>query len=393
MIDPSGAGAPPRQQVGSNGVPQVRLAFSEEQEELRRSVRRFLDDTSPVAEVRRLMDTEEGWDRAVWRAMAERVGLQGIHVPEAFGGAGLGHVELGIVLEELGRSLACMPYFSTVGLAVSTLLASGDERAQRELLPRLASGAATGTLAVLEPAGSWDLEALATTARREGDGWVVDGTKAFVVDGHTADVLLVAGRTPDGLGVFAVEGGAAGVERVPVPQLDQTRKLARVELSGAAATPVGEAGGAGSWLPRALDLAAAALAMEQVGGAQRCLDMTVEYAKARHQFGRPIGSFQAIKHRCADMLLRVESARAAAYYAAWAAAEGAEELPAVASLARAYCSEAYSWVAGETIQVHGGIGFTWEHDAHLYFKRAKASELLLGDPAHHRELMLRRIGV
>jgi alkylation response protein AidB-like acyl-CoA dehydrogenase len=339
------------------------------------------------------MDTDEGWDRAVWRAMAEQVGLQGIHVPEAYGGAGLGQVELGIVLEELGRGLACVPYFSTVGLAINALLASGDERAQRELLPGLASGQATGTLAVLEPSGSWELDALETRARREGDGWVVDGTKAFVVDGHTADVLLVAARTPGGLGVFSVEGGAAGVERVPVPQLDQTRKLARVELSGAPATPVGDPDGAGTWLARALDLAATALAMEQVGGAQRCLDMTVEYARVRHQFGKPIGSFQAIKHRCADMLLRVESARAAAYYAAWAAAEEAEELPAVASLARAYCSEAYSWVAGETIQVHGGIGFTWEHDAHLYFKRAKASELLLGDPAHHRELMLRRIGV
>jgi alkylation response protein AidB-like acyl-CoA dehydrogenase len=393
VIDPSGAGAPPPQQVGRDSAPQVRLAFSAEQEELRRSVRRFLDDTSPGAEVRRLMETEEGWDRAVWRAMAERVGMQGIQVAEAFGGAGLGHVELGIVMEELGRSLACVPYFSTVGLAVNALLTSGDERAQRELLPRFASGEATGTLAVLEPAGSWDLDAVATTARRHGDGWVVDGAKAFVIDGHTADVLLVAARTPGGLGLFAVEGGAAGVERVPVPQLDQTRKLARVELSAAPATLVGEEGGAGSWLPRALDLAAVALAMEQVGGAQRCLDMSVEYAKARHQFGRPIGSFQAIKHRCADMLVRVESARATAYYAAWAAAEGAQELPAVASLARAYCSEAFSWVAGETIQVHGGIGFTWEHDAHLYFKRAKASELLLGDPAHHRELMLRRIGV
>jgi len=393
MIGPSGAAAPPPQQVGRDSAPQVRLAFSEEQEELRRSVRRFLEDRSPMAEVRRLMETEDGWDRAVWRAMAEQVGLQGIHVPEAFGGAGLGQVELGIVLEELGRGLACVPYFSTVALAINTLLASGDERAQQDLLPRLASGEATGTLAVLEPSGSWDLEALSARARREGDGWVVDGTKAFVVDGHTADVLLVAARTPEGLGIFAVEGGAAGVERVPVPQLDQTRKLARVELSGAPAVPVGDEGGAGTWLPRALDLAATALAMEQVGGAQRCLDMTVEYAKVRHQFGKPIGSFQAVKHRCADMLLRVESARAAAYYAAWAAAEEAEELPAVASLARAYCSEAYSWVAGETIQVHGGIGFTWEHDAHLYFKRAKASELLLGDPAHHRELMLRRIGI
>jgi alkylation response protein AidB-like acyl-CoA dehydrogenase len=376
-----------------DSAPLVKLAFTEEQEELRRSVRRFLDDTSPMGEVRRLMDTDEGWDRAVWRAMAEQVGILGIHVPEAFGGAGLGHVELGVVLEELGRTLACVPYFSTVGLAANALLASGDERAQASLLPRLASGEATGTLAVLEPSGSWDLERLDARARRAGDGWAVDGTKAYVVDGHTADVLLVAAQMPGGLGVFAVEGGAAGVERVPVPQLDQTRKLARVELAAAPATLVGEEGGAASWLPRALDLAGAALAMEQVGGARRCLDMTVAYAKARHQFGRPIGAFQAIKHRCADMLLRVESARAAAYYAAWAAAEDAVELPAVASLARAYCSEAYSWVAGETIQVHGGIGFTWEHDAHLYFKRAKASELLLGDPAHHRELLLRRIGI
>ena len=374
------------------GAARVGLAFSDEQEELRRTVRRFLEESCPVGEVRRLMATEVGHDPEVWRRLAE-LGLQGIHVPEAMGGAGMGQVELSIVLEELGRSLACVPYFATVGLAVNALLASGDEAAQRDLLPRLASGEATGTLAVLEPSGSWDLDAVATTARREGDGWTLDGVKAFVVDGHTADVLLIAARAPGGLTVFAVEGEAAGMERVPVPELDQTRKLATVELSSTPGRMVGEEGGAAAWLPRALDLAAVALAAEQVGGAQRCLDMSVEYAKTRQQFGRAIGSFQAIKHRCADMLLRVESARAAAYYAAWAAAEDAQELPAVASLARAYCSEAYSWVAGETIQVHGGIGFTWEHDAHLYFKRAKASELLLGDPASHREQMLRRIGI
>ena len=374
-------------------APLVKLAFTPEQEELRRSLRRFLDEVSPVAEVRRLMDTEEGYDPKVWSRMATELGLQGIHVPEAMGGAGLGQVELAVVFEELGRRLACVPYFSTVGLAVNALLASGDEAAQAELLPRLASGEATGTLAVLEDPGTWDLDGLGTRARRSDDGWVLDGHKSFVVDGHTADVVLVAARTPMGLAVLAVEEGAPGLERVPVPTLDQTRKLARLELSGTPARLVGQAGGAETWLRRALDLAAVALATEQVGSAQRCLDMTVAYAKVRQQFGRPIGSFQAIKHRCADMLLRVESARAAAYYAAWAAAEDADELPAVASLARAYCSEACSWVAGETIQVHGGIGFTWEHDAHLYFKRAKASELLLGDPAHHRELMLQRIGI
>jgi alkylation response protein AidB-like acyl-CoA dehydrogenase len=373
-------------------APKVGLALTDEQQELRQTVRRFLEDAAPMAEVRRLMDTEAGYDPDVWRRMAE-LGLQGISVPEALGGAGLGQVEVSVVMEELGRSLACLPYFSTVGLAVNTLLASGDEAAQRDLLPRLASGHATGTLAVLEPPGSWDLDGLGTTARRAGDGWVLDGVKAFVVDGHTADVLLVAAMAPGGLSAFAVEGDAAGLERVPVPELDQTRRLARVELWGAAGRLVGEEGGAAGWLSRALDLAAVALAAEQVGGAQRCLDMSVEYARTRQQFGQPIGSFQAIKHRCADMLLRVESARAAAAYAAWAAAEDADELPAVASLARGYCSEAYSWVAGETIQVHGGIGFTWEHDAHLYFKRAKASELLLGDPARHRELLLQRIGI
>jgi alkylation response protein AidB-like acyl-CoA dehydrogenase len=374
-------------------APLVKLAFTPEQEELRRSLRRFLEEVSPAAEVRRLMDTEAGYDPKVWSRMATELGLQGIHVPEAMGGAGLGQVELAVVFEELGRSLACVPYLSTVGLAVNTVLASGDEAAQAELLPRLASGEATGTLAVLEDSGTWDLDALGTQARRSGEGWVLDGHKSFVVDGHTADVVLVAARTPAGLAVLAVEGGAPGLERVPVPTLDQTRKLARLEMSGTPARLVGEAGGAETWLRRALDLAAVALATEQVGSAQRCLDMTVAYAKVRQQFGRPIGSFQAIKHRCADMLVRVESARAAAYYAAWAAAEDADELPAVASLARAYCSEACSWVAGETIQVHGGIGFTWEHDAHLYFKRAKASELLLGDPAHHRELLLQRIGI
>ena len=373
---------------------QVLLAFTQEQEELRRSVRRFLEDAAPMTEVRRLMDSEEGSDRAVWARMARELGLQGISVPEADGGAGLGQIELTVVFEELGRSLACLPYFSTVGLAINTLLASGDRAAQRDLLPRLASGEATGTLAVLEDSGSWDLSLLTASARRSREGWVIDGHKAFVVDGHTSDLVLVAARTSaGGPSVFAVDGNASGLERVPVPSLDQTRPLARLELNATPARLVGEEGSAEAWLPRALDLAAVSLAAEQVGGAQRCLDMSVDYARVRHQFGRPIGSFQAIKHRCVDMLLRVESARAAAYYAAWSAAEGSDELPAVASLARAYCSEAYSWVAGENIQVHGGIGFTWEHDAHLYFKRAKASELLLGSPADHRELMLQRIGI
>jgi alkylation response protein AidB-like acyl-CoA dehydrogenase len=215
----------------------------------------------------------------------------------------------------------------------------------------------------------------------------------FVLDGNVANLLVVAARTPAGLSLFAVEGDAPGLTRTPLATMDQTRKQARLELAGVAGQLIGADGGASAGLSRTLDLAAVALAAEQVGGAQRCLDMSVEYAKERVQFGRPIGSFQAIKHKCADMLLEVESAKSAAYYAGWAAAESSDELPVVASLAKAYCSDAYFHAAAENIQIHGGIGFTWEHDAHLYFKRAKSSELLLGDPTYHRELLAQRIGL
>jgi alkylation response protein AidB-like acyl-CoA dehydrogenase len=207
-----------------------------------------------------------------------------------------------------------------------------------------------------------------------------------VLDGHTAGLFLVAAATGAGPSLFAVQGGAAGLTRRPLETLDRTRKLARVELTSAEAVLVGTEGGAAATLTRALQVAAAALAAEQVGGAQRCLDMSVEYAKLRMQFGRPIGGFQAIKHMCADMLLEVESARSAAYYAAWAAAEDSDELPLVSSLAKAYCSEAYFRTAADNIQIHGGIGFTWEHDAHLYYRRAKSSELMLGTPSEHREI-------
>jgi alkylation response protein AidB-like acyl-CoA dehydrogenase len=214
-----------------------------------------------------------------------------------------------------------------------------------------------------------------------------------VIDGHTANLILVAARSGDGISLFSVEGDAAGLTRTPLTTMDQTRKQARLEFSGVPAKLIGAEGKGWDTLSRVLDLAAVALAAEQVGGAQKCLDMSVEYAKVRVQFGRPIGSFQAIKHKCADMLLEVESAKSAAYYAGWAAAELNDELPVVASLAKAYCSDAYFHAAAENIQIHGGIGFTWEHDAHLYFKRAKSSELLLGDPTYHRELLAQRIGI
>ena len=361
-------------------------AFTEEQEELRRSLRRFLEDKSSSGEVRRLMETDEGYDPAVWQQMAQQLGLQGMAIPEEYGGAGYGLVELMVVFEEMGRALLPAPYFSTVALAANALLLSGDDAAKKELLPGIASGETIATLAVPEASGEWDFAHVETRAGKGSDGgWVLDGQKAFVLDGATANLLLVAAQAPGGPSLFAVQGDASGLTRRSVQTLDMTRKLAEVTLSQTPARLVGSEGGAADVLARTLDLAIVALAAEQVGGAQRCLDMSVEYAKLRVQFGRPIGSFQAIKHKCADMLLEVESARSAAYYAGFAAAEGSDELPQAAKLAKAYCSDAYFHAAADNIQIHGGIGFTWEHDAHLYYRRAKSSELLFGDATEYRE--------
>jgi alkylation response protein AidB-like acyl-CoA dehydrogenase len=370
----------------------MNFAFSDEQEELRRSVRRFLQEKSPSAEVRRLMETTEGFDQAVWDQMANQLGLQALAIPEEYGGAGFSYVELTVVFEEMGSVLFGAPYFSTVALGANALLSSGDESAKKDLLPGIAEGTTKATLALTEESGNWDPEAVRLEATG-GPDWKLDGQKMYVIDGHTADLLMVVARTPRGVSLFAVEGNAPGLVRTPLQTMDQTRKQARVEFSSVPGRLVGTEGEMGPAVSRILDLAAVALGAEQVGGAQRCLDMAVEYAKTRIQFGRPIGSFQAIKHKCADMLLEVESAKSAAYYAGWAAAEDSDELPVVASLAKSYCSEAYFHAAAENIQIHGGIGFTWEHDAHLYFKRAKSSELLLGDPSYHRELLAQRIGI
>ena len=371
----------------------MNFAFSDEQEELRAAVRRFLAEKSPETEVRRLMDTTEGYDPAVWSQMADQLGLQSLTIPEEFGGSGFTYVELLVVLEEMGAALLCAPFFSSVALAANALLTSGDDEAKKSFLPGIAAGETIATLAITEDNGKWDFGGIECKASKLGDGWVLDGHKMFVIDGHVANLIIVAARTSAGVSLFAVQDDAAGLTRTPLPTMDQTRKQARIEFSGTPATLIGADGGAEPGLTKTLDLAAVALAAEQVGGAQHVLDASVEYAKTRIQFGRPIGSFQAIKHKCADMLLEVESAKSAAYYAAWAAAEDSDELPVVASLAKSYCSEAYFHAAAENIQIHGGIGFTWEHPAHLYFKRAKSSELFLGDPSYHRELLAQRIGI
>ncbi|MBI2706690.1 MAG: acyl-CoA/acyl-ACP dehydrogenase [Actinobacteria bacterium] len=371
----------------------MNFAFSEEQEELRNIVHQFLEAKSPESAVREQMDTEQGFDPDVWKQMAEQLGLQSLIIPEEYGGQGFGYVELTVVLEEMGKFLLCAPFFSTVVLASNTLIHSGDAAAKNEHLPGIASGETIATVAFTEPNGKWDESGIEATATKDGKAWKISGTKMFVLDGHTADLVLVAARTDAGVSIFAVSSDAAGLTRTALSTMDQTRKQAKLEFDGVEGKLVGTDGGGWDLLSTVLDLAAVGLAAEQVGGAQQCLDMSVEYAKVRVQFGRPIGSFQAIKHKCADMLLEVESAKSAAYYAGWCASEMNDELPSVASLAKAYCSEAYFHAAAENIQIHGGIGFTWEHPAHLYFKRAKSSELLFGDPTYHRELLAQRIGI
>jgi len=369
------------------------FGYSAEHEELRQVVRDFLREKSPSREVRRLTEAGRNRDDAVWAQLAGQLGLHGIAVPTRYGGAGYGPIELGIVLEEMGRALLVAPFFATVALAGQALAASGDEAAKQRWLPGIADGSLTATLAVAEDAGCWDLGDVAAAAGPAGDGWAVSGSKSFVVDGHTADLLLVVARAADGLGVFAVEGGAAGVERRKLDTLDLTRDLAAVILRDAPAVRVGAGSDATAWLSAVTDLALAALAAEQAGGAARCLELSVDYAKTREQFGRPIGSFQAIKHKCAVMLLEVECGRSAAYHASAAVAGQQPDAPVAAALAHAYCSQAFTQAAKECIQIHGGIGYTWEHDAHLFLRRAKSSELLFGPPSVRRTRLAELTGI
>jgi len=369
------------------------FTFAAEHDEFRTVVASFLDRRSTEQDVRRLMATDEGYDPDVWQQMADQLGLQGLLVPERFGGSEQTLLELVVVMEQMGRSLLCSPYLSSAVLATLALLGSQDEQAMGTWLPSLASGRTIGTLAVTAD-GSFDEQRVGVTAQLvEPSGWALSGTAGFVTDGVTADLLLVLARGRNGLSLFAVNGPAPGLTRTPMRVLDETRKLATLTFDSTPATLLGGVGGGGRTLQWVLDRAAVALAAEQLGGAQRALEMAVDYACTRYQFGRPIGSFQAIKHKCADVLLGVESARSAVLHAAWVSVHRPEQLSELASLAQAHCSDVYFQAAAESVQVHGGIGFTWEHPAHLYFKRAKASEVLLGDPAFHRERLAQCIGL
>ena len=371
------------------------IGFTSEQSQLGEAARDLLSEISSGDRVRALMPDPAGADPEAWRQLAA-LGLPGIAVPARFGGEGGSLVDQGVVLEEMGRALCGGPYFSTAVLAAQTLLAApGDDPVAAELLEGICAGGLTVTLAVTEAGGRWDETGVELKAAQAGSGWALTGSKTFVPDGATADVILVPARTAAGISLFAVPGPAAGLTRLPLPAMDQTRKQARLDFTAARGRLIGEDGAGWGVIERGLRRAAVGLAAEQVGGAQRVLELMVEHARTRHQFGRPIGSFQAVQHTCAAVLVDVEAARSAAYYALRTAAaqsggpseSGEDELAAVASLAKAVCSETYRHAADAAIQVFGGIALTWEHPVQLYFKRARSSEILLGAPAYHRELL------
>ncbi len=351
----------------------MQFAFTEEQHQYRDIVARFCREQSPSTRVRAQMASEAGFDRELWKQLCGDLGMSGVHVPEALGGHGYGAVELGIASEEMGRVNFCGPYFSSCVLASYALLNGATPRQQAEWLPQLCSGGVIATLALAEPGGTWNPGAITATSVEQDGHWRIDGIKSYVLDGHVADLFIVAARRPgsqglEGLSLFAVPAAAGGVSVKALKMIDTTRRLSRVEFKGVQASMLGEAETAADGLQRTLDQSTIALASEMVGGAQALLDSTVAYAKLRVQFGRVIGSFQAIKHRLADLLLELEFARSAAYRACELAAEDPSPLREAASMAKALASDAFMLAARETVQLHGGIGFTWEHDTHLYFK-------------------------
>jgi alkylation response protein AidB-like acyl-CoA dehydrogenase len=370
----------------------VVFGFNAEHLALREAVRAFAQATSPESEVRRVIALPEGYDRAVWARMAGELGLPGIAVPEQHGGAGAGFVEVAIVLEETGRLLLPGPLLSTL-LATAAIVHGADDQTASVLLPGIADGRTLATLALAEADGSWDSAGIRCEAIPDADGWRLTGRKRFVPDAHVADVLVTAARTAAGVALFAVDPRADGVAVRPLTAFDVTRRLCDVTLDRSAAVPLAAPGAGSRTVEDVLDLVRVLVAAEQVGTAQGALDMAVGYARERVQFGRAIGSFQAIKHMCADMLLDVESARSAAYYAAWAAADGSPELATAAPLAKAFCADTLLAAASLNMQVHGGICFTWEHPAHLYFRRAKAGTQLWGDSQASRELLVTRLGL
>jgi len=356
----------------------MQFGLSESQQMLKDNARKFFSGECPMDQVRRLMETDTAFDGVLWAKMAEQ-GYTGIIFPEEYGGVGLGKVELILFMEEAGRALLPGPFFSTVALAGVVLDALGTTEQKKKYLAPICRGEARSTLAMLEASASWD----PADVRIAAVNGKLTGEKLFVPDAAAADTILVVARN----GVFLVDAKAPGITISPMSGMDLARKLYAVQFKDTPAEKLGETAG----LSKALDVATAALVAEMVGGMQRVLDLTVEYAKMRKQFGKPIGMFQAVQHQCADMYLETENSRSAAYYAAWALEEHAPDAAVAVSIAKVYASDAGRTVGNRGIQVHGGMGFTWENDVHLYYRRAKSSETMFGDATFHRERIARTV--
>lgn len=373
----------------------MEFAFTEEQQMIRDTAESFFTDVSTSEAVREAMATESGYSSELWQRICSELYFQAITIPEEFGGMGLGYVELVAVMEQMGRFVVCAPFFSTVCMATNALLIAGNAEQQAEYFGKILEG---GTATVAFTAnGQWNAEGVEATYRKDGDQYILNGEYRYVIDGHTTDSLIVAAREEgssgeNGIALFVLPADTDGVSRSWLPTVDQTRKQAQISLSNVSLSAAAlMAENAYDKLAQTLDLATVALAAEQMGGTQQVLDITVDYTKERVQFNRPIASFQAVKHKAADMMTKAEAGRSGVYYAACIAQEAlsngelAAELPEAASIAKSYCSEAYFQNAGDAIQLFGGVGFTWEYDVHLYFKRAKASEHYLGNSSYHRE--------
>ena len=376
------------------------IGFTEEQELLRDTARKFLDSECDTKFVRAMMATEAAVTPEFWDKLAEN-GWLGIAFPEEYGGSGLGLVDLVVLMEEVGRAVMPGPFPATVLLGGAAIAEAGSPSQRQEFLPGIAAGGVKATLAATEPNARWDAAGITLAGREERGGFTLSGTKLFVPDAHQADVLVVAARTrdgstmEDGVSLFLVPKGTAGVTVRVLPSVDETRKLCEVKFDNVAVpaeTLLGELHQGWPALARVTDRAAVALAAEMCGAAQRVLDMTVDYAKLRVAFGKPIGSYQGVKHKCADMLIEIENAKSLTYYAAWAVDEGEPDAAMAVSMAKAAASDAGRKVCAAGIQLHGGIGTTWEHDLQLYLKRAKASEIALGDATWHRERIARLLG-
>jgi alkylation response protein AidB-like acyl-CoA dehydrogenase len=362
------------------------LGDTEERKELRAVVRDFLTETSPPEHLREHVPEGCDHDEDLWSRMAKELGVQGLAIPEEYGGSGFSFAELAVVLEESGRALPRAPLLSTAVLGTSALLLSGDREACARYLPGVAAGTLTATVAGFDGHGRF-------RAEPGPGGWVGGGSADFVLDGCGAGLIVVVAQTSGGPGLFACEAGAAGLARTARQVLDGTRPQALVTLTGTPLVPIGEPGSASGVVERVLDIGRAGLAAEQVGGSAHALDATVSYVRQRRQFGRQIGSFQAVKHRLADLLVEIEAARSAAAYATACVTASSGELPVAASAAKVVCSGAYSRATAEYVQLHGGIGFTWEHPAHLYVRRARSAEVLFGTPDDHRARLARLIGI